>query len=708
MAFISSSPDTTKTREPEQREDTGEVITRLDRYFREAVDHPNRKEWLEEAQKAYNYRDGEQLDPKTKARLAKRGQPEVVENRCKVQIDRLLGLWRKQRTVTKFIGRNQPFDDDIANLLSDLGRWVNQTTQFEFEEAEVVKDTFTAGKGWIEWGIEHGEFGFQQIFARMEDPFVIFEDPFSKRYDINLDARYVIRAKWLDLEDAIDRWPDKEKELRMCVTLDSAQRTLVTGQIDPSFLSVPETYYIDSRRSRLRPVETWYKRKMVRTVMVTDEGVHVDVSALKGRDREALRKKGVIFSEDTVDEMWLAIHCGNMLIHHDRSPFLHNLYPFVPYGCYRKKSGVWFGWLLNLIPLQDELNKRRQKALHLILNQRVFYRKGAIKDPGLLAEELARPDGQIEVEGKLEDIEVDKNLDLGQGQLALHQETRQAFDDAAANSPVDFGQAPGEVRSDRGLARLQQASSLILSEIFSNIRRSRRSNERIKLELLKQIITEDLVIQVIDDPDKARNVEVQRDRFLTAKQRIFDLIVIDTQDFETTRSEQLALIFNQLPNILQFGPGWVGFMLELTDLRDKEGLMKTVQAIQTQPPIQPRVSMQLNWAEMSMVERAGWALALGQEKVAQAVLQGGEQSKQTLMAQVEQLKQASKEKMETLRIAQKDAEANGKSLREDQQIELEALKVIGGLNLEARGQDLQDNQAAVQAQVQSQKGTENG
>lgn len=695
MAFISSSPDTLETREAE-REAPSHIITRLDRYFRESVDHPNRQKWLAEAEEAYLFRDGDQLDAKTKAILRKRSQPEVFENRCKVQIDRLMGLHTRQRTRTTFVGRNLPYDEELANMMADLERWVDQQTELEFEEFDTVKDGFTGGMGVLEWGMETNTIGQKQIFGRSENPFFIFPDPLSRRYDWNLDARYVCRAKWMDLENAIEMWPEKEMELRQCIQLDAHSRQLVTGHLDPSFLAVAESYYIDSRRSRLRPVEVWYKRKSKRRVILTKTGVMIDVQALSPKlAQREVDRLGLILKEDLFDEMWVGIFCGGTLIHHDRSPYLHNLFPFVPYWCYRDKSGKPYGWLLNLIPLQKEFNKRRQKALHLLLNQRVKYKKGAIENPGQLAEEMARPDGHLVVKTKMEDLEIDPNTELGQGQLALHQETKAAFDDVSAHSPVDLGQAPGEVRSDRGLARLQQASSVILSELFSNVRRSRRMNARIKFELLKQIIDEDLVIQVVDDANIARSVPISKDRFMTAKERIFDLIVVDTQDFETSRAEQLSLLFQQLPNMLQFGAGWVDFMLELTDLRNKDALRKMLATIRTQPPVQPRVSLSLVWSEMSQIERAGWALALNQQEIAQAVLQGGEQSKQSLMAQVEAMKQASKERMEQLRIQQKDAEVRGSSLQEDRRMEIEALKALGSLQLERRQQDLDQQEGAL-------------
>jgi len=332
VAFVSTSPDTTKTREPEKRERESDVIERLDRYFREAVEHPNRKAWLDEAETAYKYRDGDQLTGTQKSELFNRGQPEVIENLCKVQIDRLLGTFKKQRTRTSFIGRNLPQDEGIANVLADLDRWVDQSTSFEFEECEVVKDDFTAGIGIVEWGIEKNALGQNQIFGRNEDPFVIFTDPFSKRYDWNESARYVIRSKWLDLEDAIANWPEQEAKLRQCVLLGAGATRYTGGSIYPGFYSLVEDFYIDSQRQRLRPVECWYKRKAKRRVVITPDGVSVDVELVGQRAVESVATKfGLEVKSELFDEMWLGIFCHNILIHHDRSPFRHNLFPFVPY-----------------------------------------------------------------------------------------------------------------------------------------------------------------------------------------------------------------------------------------------------------------------------------------------------------------------------------------------------------------------------------------
>ena len=56
-----------------------------------------------------------------------------------------------------------------------------------------------------------------------------------------------------------------------------------------------------------------------------------------------------------------------------------------------------YGMVRGLISLQDEINKRRSKALHLLSVHQVIAEKGAVQDVDKARRELARPDGFIEV-----------------------------------------------------------------------------------------------------------------------------------------------------------------------------------------------------------------------------------------------------------------------------------------------------------------------
>ena len=56
-----------------------------------------------------------------------------------------------------------------------------------------------------------------------------------------------------------------------------------------------------------------------------------------------------------------------------------------------------YGAVRGLIGMQDEINKRRSKALHLLSVRQVVAEQGAVQDVDKARREVARPDGYIEI-----------------------------------------------------------------------------------------------------------------------------------------------------------------------------------------------------------------------------------------------------------------------------------------------------------------------
>ena len=65
-----------------------------------------------------------------------------------------------------------------------------------------------------------------------------------------------------------------------------------------------------------------------------------------------------------------------------------------------------------LISLQDEINKRRSKALHLLSVRQVIAEQGAVPDVDKARREVAKPDGFIEVMPGLK-FEIEQTADHG-------------------------------------------------------------------------------------------------------------------------------------------------------------------------------------------------------------------------------------------------------------------------------------------------------
>ena len=74
------------------------------------------------------------------------------------------------------------------------------------------------------------------------------------------------------------------------------------------------------------------------------------------------------------------------------------------------------------------------------------------------------------------------------------------------------------------------------------------------------------------------------------------MVLKETPDYLTVREQQLDMLFQYMPAVLQ-NPMLGKVMISLTDLREKDAILKMIdQAMQT-PPASPKMAMSFDWKE---------------------------------------------------------------------------------------------------------------
>lgn len=614
--------------------------------FTSAVLSPVWKDWRKHADEDFRFYEGDHFTEIEKSILRERGQPDTVENLILPKVARLLGQHQRQHSTVNVMGRNAPVDEQTAEQASEIFRWVDQTNEAEFEEADQYKDGFICGFGVMEAISEKDRNGKTYVCLRQENPFYIFVDPHSRRYDWNDDAKFICRSKWIDLEDALALWPDKSKELRQCCsTLPGGSYSTGAGLLDPRVLQQANWNYFDPNRGRLRPVEVYYKRKVMKRILITETGVRVELDYLGPRQAQDA-SPGSTVEKVMSEEMWLGIYCGGLLIYHDRFQDQDGMFPFIPYFADRKKSGEPFGPVRNLVPLNKEIDKRRGKALHLLSNNQAIVEQNSVEDWAEFAQEKAKPDGVMRVR-KLDGVELIKNQDMGQSQMTMHAESKQAFNMVSGDDPSNQGGA-SQMRSGVGKAREQMATDLVNMPLFTNIRRTRRIKLKKVWGLICQHFTDDLVFQITDDPNAAKTISLPKDRLAALKEMQFNFVISDVEDSLTLQTEQFEIIANLLPQIIPLGAGYASFLLELSNIKpkQKDALMKKLEAMNQPVPDDPKISITMDWSKMQPEERAIFAAKkMGMPELAAFLMEQGEPSEKRASMASSMEKQASVERM---------------------------------------------------------------
>jgi hypothetical protein len=400
------------------------------------------------------------------------------------------------------------------------------------------------------------------------------------------------------------------------------------GEVD----RIKRENWVDMERKRVRVIEQWYKTKKRQSICIFESGAALDTETRElhdpasGQTRELtkeevkLLKKTQKYNEDVrvKHTLNMGLFAKGVLLEHKETDRLY--FPFIPYFVARMKSGEPYSLIWIALELQDAINKRESKSLHLLTTNQAIYEQGAVTDPVQFALEKSRPDGQMEInKGYFERFQLHNNLELAQGHLAMHGMSKDDFRRVTGINPDAMGEK-SEVRSGVGIARKQAMTDVIIAPIFDNFRRTRVIQGRVVLELIQQHYTQPLTFYITDNLKAAKEVALDSDTLAAIKQRTYDIIVDEAPDATTRREETLQSLGQVLPAILPFGPMWAEIMFDLVDIPDKDEIMKKVQAASQPPPNKPKIAISAQLDALTPPERAAMWIEMGAPEVAQAVM----------------------------------------------------------------------------------------
>ena len=398
----------------------------------------------------YDYYDGKQLTAAEKTKLEERGQPDIVVNRIRVAVNGIIGVMIRSSTDPKALPVT-PNDDGASSVVTDCLRYAVRKDGFRTTRRECAKDYLLGGTTAVLVGVDKDrDVTIGQI--RWEEFFV---DPRSRRPDCK-DARYMGIARWMYVDEVGDMYPRYKSALQDAV--DSG----FPGMVDESYEDRPINQgWIDRLQKRVMIIEMYHR--------------------YRGQWYRCVFYYGGVLSEGL-------------------SPYKDSkgrpINPIIAVSCYVDRDNRRYGAIRDMRDLQDEINKRRSKLLHLINSSQIQARDpSAIEvDADSARKEAARPDGVIPY-----GWEKVKTSDMAQGQMLLLTEAKNEMERFGPN-PAVLGRQ-GADTSGRALLARQQAGMIELAIVLDQLEEwEERVYEGI-WQRQKQYWNAPKFIRVTDDPD---------------------------------------------------------------------------------------------------------------------------------------------------------------------------------------------------------------
>lgn len=333
-------------------EDDSEMFLPVRTLRTQFIDYLDSKvEEIEEQKDSRRYYHGVQLTSDQLRVLQARHQPVQIWNRVGRKINGIVGVVERMRCDPKAEGRN-PKSEAGAQIATESIRSVLDGSQFKNSiNYWCLLQTGIDGIGGAQLVLKKGDKGDPDVGIHWVIGDEYFYDPRSYRFDFK-DVRYEGIAKWLDLDAAIEIFPDKAEELE----------GLFQGDSDLTTNPDREIKWLISSARRLRLVEHWYKHK--------------------GR--------------------WCwAFYVANVLLDQGVSPFFdetgNSASSFEMFCAAIDQDGDRYSFVRTFKGPQDALNQGKSKTLALANSRRITAEKGAVDDVEIARREAARHDGYLEI-----------------------------------------------------------------------------------------------------------------------------------------------------------------------------------------------------------------------------------------------------------------------------------------------------------------------
>lgn len=373
-----------------------EIIT----MFRSAVDAADENNQL--CIRDRDYFDGDQIDAQTRAKLKKRGQPVHVINMIAPALNGILGVADAGETDPEAMPRNPDVAQNAADIATKTLRHIADKARFSAVRSAFSSDLFIQGTCAVIIHATADEVTCHPI--KWED---FFFDPQSRDLDFG-DASFLGKAVWL-----------KEPQVR---------KLFPGADIGAPFgsTSIADKGDLQSRRHFIKADE-----KLLRVIE--------------------------LYYDDGIGQWHKIIFCEAGILHYSPCEYQddqgRSVCPILAQSYEIKQDNSRYGAARHMIPIQDDINSRRSRALWAVNSRGV--RQVELNVPAASMEkaraEASKPDGVLPF-----GFDVIPTRDLSADQMGLLQQSMQDIA-RMAPTPAVLGRVDGSNESGRSRAMLQQA-----------------------------------------------------------------------------------------------------------------------------------------------------------------------------------------------------------------------------------------------------------
>lgn len=564
-------------------------------------DLPDQPQWRQRADVECDYYDSNQYTSMELAEMRAKGLPPIVVNMIGPAIDMVLGFEAKTRSDWVVKPEDEAYSDEAAAMTVKMKEFERMSAA-DRACSDAYAGQIKAGLGWVEVGVQRANpFGYKFRCTAIHRREIwwdwLDEDPGLE------SARYLVRRKWYDVDVASSFFPEYGDLFKHAVShwahfdpaaYDQGVPMYMDNSVERNFAFADEEWR-NSLRRRVCMYEVWYRTYKRGFVLRGKNGQTFEYQPDNPTHQAAIIAGMAEPEACVMPKMRLSWWMGPHRLKDMASPYPHQHFPYVPFWGFREdRTGVPYGMIRRMKPLQDEVNARRTKMLWQLSARRVVVDDDAVLNHQQVMKEVSRPDAYIKlnpgrknkasgVEGA---IRIEDHTGLTAQQMNVYLDSKQTLQDAGGIYQQQLGKK-GDADSGIAISQLIEQGTTTLAEINDNFRYARTRVGEIGLSLVKADMAGKQISVTVERRSVKRRVKFNKPAIDDKTQQPYlendvtrmnmRLALDDVPQTPTARTQQfmqLTDLVKSLPENLQAAV--IDLVIKASDLPQKEEMISRI------------------------------------------------------------------------------------------------------------------------------------
>lgn len=460
---------------------------------------------------------GNQWSTEAKSALKESERPALTFNKITSIINAVCGSEVTNRFETRFIPRTVE-DEPFNEAMTEVVRYIRQRADVEHEESAAFMDTAICGVGCVEFWKDYSEdiAGVDRV-----DRVPILDllwDGSAKKMNLD-DGRWLMRGKWINLDEAKTRWPQHSDALTSLAASQegSVFQDRTSGEVHNQseafkYENSDLAYYEpETQKVLVHEFYRWYLTKNVQYMdpltqeeMVVSGEEWTEIKQVFD-DQGFLEDVHYAFNEVYMKEYWKAFITHELILE-DGTPKIQTGFPYKFLTGFRETTesrAIWFGLVKLMRDPQDWVNKAMSQIVYIISTNpkgAILAEKGVFVKPAQAMNDWAKPNKIIEVsQGAISNKEF--MIQRGEYPQALDrimQISSEFVSEAVGVNPYFMGQVEDLRRTaSTAVTSVQQQAMVVLSVMFDALKKYRKAAGRMHLDFINQFMPEGEIVRIV-------------------------------------------------------------------------------------------------------------------------------------------------------------------------------------------------------------------